>query len=72
MNGKCFSITSWGTVRIIPLLFIVNSAPRNMETNMATAVTIDLSIDPARVGEFLAFIKEIAPDTRAYDGCRPV
>jgi len=37
---------------------------------MATAVTIDLPIDPARVTEFLDFIKEIAPDTRAYDGCQ--
>ncbi|MEQ8663241.1 MAG: putative quinol monooxygenase [Gammaproteobacteria bacterium] len=37
---------------------------------MTTAVTIDLAVIPERVGEFLAFIKEIAPDTRAYDGCR--
>jgi quinol monooxygenase YgiN len=36
---------------------------------MSTAVTIDLSIDPARTDEFLAFIKGIAPDTRAYEGC---
>lgn len=37
---------------------------------MTTAVTIDLAIDPARVDEFLAFIKGIAPDTRAYAGCQ--
>ena len=37
---------------------------------MSTAVTIDLSVDPAKVDEFLAFIKDIAPDTRAYDGCQ--
>lgn len=37
---------------------------------MATAVTIDLSINPSKVDEFLAFIKDIAPDTRAYDGCK--
>jgi len=37
---------------------------------MATAVTIDFSIQPEKVTEFLAYIKEIAPDTRAYDGCR--
>lgn len=37
---------------------------------MSTAVTAELSIDPARVDEFLAFIKGIAPDTRAYAGCR--
>ena len=37
---------------------------------MATAVTIDLSINPEKVDEFLAIIKEIAPDTRAYDGCQ--
>jgi len=36
---------------------------------MTTAVTIDLSIDPKRKEEFLNFIAEIAPDTRAYDGC---
>ena len=37
---------------------------------MPTAVTIDLAVEPTRVGEFLAFIKQIAPDTRAYAGCR--
>jgi len=37
---------------------------------MSTAVTIDLAVEPTRVSEFLAFIKQIAPDTRAYDGCR--
>ncbi len=37
---------------------------------MTTAVTIDLAIDPAKLDDFLAFIKGIAPDTRAYDGCR--
>lgn len=37
---------------------------------MATAVTIDLSINPDQVDEFLALIKEIAPATRAYDGCQ--
>ena len=37
---------------------------------MSTAVTIDLSVIPEKVEEFLAFIKDIAPDTRAYDGCQ--
>lgn len=37
---------------------------------MAVCVTIDLSVDPARVDEFLALIKSVAPDTRAYDGCQ--
>ncbi|MBT8446638.1 MAG: antibiotic biosynthesis monooxygenase [Gammaproteobacteria bacterium] len=37
---------------------------------MGTAVTVDLSIDPARLDDFLAFIKNIAPDTRSYDGCQ--
>lgn len=37
---------------------------------MATCVTLDLSIDPARLGEFLDIIKSVAPDTRAYAGCR--
>lgn len=37
---------------------------------MATCVTLDLSIDPARTAEFLAIIKGVAPDTRAYEGCR--
>jgi quinol monooxygenase YgiN len=36
---------------------------------MPIAVTIDLAVEPARTAEFLAFIKGIAPDTRAYDGC---
>ena len=37
---------------------------------MSVAVTIDLAVVPARTAEFLAFIKGIAPDTRAYVGCR--
>lgn len=37
---------------------------------MSVAVTIDLAVDPTRTAEFLALIKAIAPDTRAYDGCR--
>ena len=37
---------------------------------MATCVTLDLSIDPAKVNEFLALIKSVAPDTRAYEGCK--
>ncbi len=37
---------------------------------MPVCVTLDFSIDPARTAEFLALIKSVAPDTRAYDGCR--
>lgn len=37
---------------------------------MTTAVTIDLSINPTQLDDFLSFIKSIAPDTRAYDGCQ--
>lgn len=37
---------------------------------MSIAVTIDLAVEPARTSEFLAFIKKIAPDTRAYAGCQ--
>ncbi len=37
---------------------------------MTTCVTLDFSIDPAKVTEFLAVIKAVAPETRAYDGCR--
>ena len=37
---------------------------------MSIAVTIDLPVDPERTSEFLEFIKSIAPDTRAYDGCQ--
>ena len=37
---------------------------------MTTAVTIDLSINPDKLNEFLEFIGQIAPDTRAYDGCQ--
>ena len=37
---------------------------------MTTCVTLDLSIDPQKVDEFLAIIKSVAPDTRAYDGCK--
>jgi quinol monooxygenase YgiN len=37
---------------------------------MTIAVTLDFSIDPQQVEAFLALIKSVAPDTRAYDGCR--
>lgn len=37
---------------------------------MATCVTLDFSVDPAKVDAFLALIKSVAPDTRAYDGCK--
>ena len=37
---------------------------------MAIAVTIDLPVNPEKTSEFLEFIKGIAPDTRAYDGCQ--
>lgn len=37
---------------------------------MACHVTIDLPIQPGKTEEFLAFIKGIAPDTRAYEGCQ--
>lgn len=37
---------------------------------MTTGVTIDLSVNPDQMTEFLAFVREIAPDTRAYDGCQ--
>ena len=36
---------------------------------MPVAVTIDLSVQPEKTDEFIDFIKSIAPDTRAYDGC---
>lgn len=36
---------------------------------MSVAVTIDLQVDPGKLDEFLAFMHDIAPDTRAYDGC---
>ena len=37
---------------------------------MSIGVTVDLAIDPAKLDEFLAFIMEIAPQTRSYDGCQ--
>lgn len=36
---------------------------------MSIAITIDLPVDPERTDEFLALVKQTAPDTRAYDGC---
>jgi quinol monooxygenase YgiN len=32
--------------------------------------TIELRVDPARSDEFLAVMKEAAPDTRAFEGCQ--
>ncbi len=37
---------------------------------MAVCVTLDLTIDTDKMGEFLAAIKGAAPETRAYDGCQ--
>jgi quinol monooxygenase YgiN len=39
---------------------------------MASHVHLDLAIDPARLDAFLAFLKPLLPDTRAYAGFRSV
>ncbi len=36
---------------------------------MPVAVTIDIPVQPDKTDEFIEFIKGVAPDTRAYDGC---
>lgn len=36
---------------------------------MSITITINLSIIPEKQQEFLALVKDIAPDTRAYQGC---
>lgn len=37
---------------------------------MSTAVVIDIKIKPESIAEAKAFIKEVLPDTRAYEGCQ--
>jgi quinol monooxygenase YgiN len=39
---------------------------------VAAYVTVDLAVEPAKLPEFLAFVKELLPDTRAYDGIRSI
>lgn len=36
---------------------------------MSIAVKFDITVLPERFNEFLAMVKEVAPDTRSYDGC---
>jgi quinol monooxygenase YgiN len=37
---------------------------------MPVTVTLDVLIQPAKLDEFLATLKELLPATRAYDGCQ--
>jgi len=39
---------------------------------MAVMVTLAFSVKPERADEFKALLKELLPDTRAYDGCLSV
>ena len=37
---------------------------------MTIGVTFNLSVDPAKLDEFLEAVRGAAPDTRAYAGCQ--
>ena len=39
---------------------------------MAITVTLAFSVVPERVEEFKTLLKELLPNTRAYDGCQSV
>ena len=39
---------------------------------MAVLVVGEVHVQPDRVAEFKAYLAELLPDTRAYDGCRGV
>ena len=39
---------------------------------MAITVTLAFSVVPERVEEFKTLLKELLPDTMAYDGCQSV
>ena len=39
---------------------------------MSTMVLIELQIKPEAVSDLKALMKELLPDTRAYDGCQSV
>lgn len=39
---------------------------------MAVLVMGEVNVQPDRVAEFKAYLAELLPDTRAYDGCRGV
>jgi len=39
---------------------------------MAVTVTLAFSVKPERAEEFKSLLKELLPDTRAYDGCQRV
>ena len=39
---------------------------------MAITVTLAFSVIPERAEEFKSLLKEMLPDTRAYDGCESV
>lgn len=36
---------------------------------MSVVVLLELQVKPESVGDMKAYLKEILPDTRAYDGC---
>ena len=39
---------------------------------MSVTVTLAFSVKPERADEFKSLLKELLPDTRAYDGCQNV
>ncbi|MDA0264424.1 MAG: putative quinol monooxygenase [Chloroflexi bacterium] len=39
---------------------------------MSVTVTLAFSVHSERAGEFKALLKELLPDTRAFDGCQTV
>ncbi len=36
---------------------------------MSIAVLLEIQVKPENVGDMKAYLKDILPDTRAYDGC---
>ena len=39
---------------------------------MGVVVVLNLQFEPGRLEEFMSFVKEILPDTLAFDGCREI
>ncbi|MBN1240719.1 MAG: antibiotic biosynthesis monooxygenase [Gammaproteobacteria bacterium] len=54
----------------IVLICVLSAASMSKAAAEPVHYTIELRVDPARSEEFLAVMKEAAPDTRAFEGCQ--
>ena len=69
-NGPLATLTVVCVV-LVASVIVPSAATQTLSTpDDALFLTIDLQVDPEKLDEFLAMMREAAPDTRAREGCR--